>query len=227
MKRIFTLLSLTTTPVLFWSAPNALTLKPPLQSLFFLVLGLLVFGLGHSLIFCSNSGVSPWMVLADGLALQFKMSLASSIILISCVVLFFWIPLRQKPGLGTFLNFIVVAIVIETTTDWLPIQVEFLPKITQAFLGIAVSGFGAGIYLIANLGPGARDGLMTGISDVTQFPMAYVRNILELSIILIGWLLGGSAGLGTLLFAILIGPFTVISMQFLATTTKNIKPQKE
>ena len=218
MKAISKIFSLTSVPNLFWSAPTPLSFKPPLQSVLFLFLGLMIFGFGHAILFGSNFGVSPWMVLAQGFVVQFGIGIGLSIILVSFAVLLFWIPLKEKPGIGTFINFFVVAAVIEITLPYIPYQTENLLKLVQVFIAILVIGLGGSIYLIANLGPGPRDGLMTGLSKKTRIPMAYVRNFLEISVVVFGWSLGGTAGVGTLIFAILIGPVTVAYMYFIMIT---------
>ena len=218
MNTISKIFSLTSVPNLFWSAPTPLSFKPPLQSVLFLFLGLMIFGFGHAILFGSNFGVSPWMVLAQGFVVQFGIGIGLSIILVSFAVLLFWIPLKEKPGIGTFINFFVVAAVIEITLPYIPYQTENLLKLVQVFIAILVIGLGGSIYLIANLGPGPRDGLMTGLSKKTRIPMAYVRNFLEISVVVFGWSLGGTAGVGTLIFAILIGPVTVAYMYFTKTT---------
>ena len=217
MKSTSKIFSLTSVPSLFWSAPTPFSIKPPLLSVLFLFIGLSIFGLGHAILFGSNFGVSPWMVLAQGLSIEFEIGIGLSIIVVSFGVLIFWIPLKEKPGIGTFINFFVVAAIIEMTLPYIPYQTDISLKILQVFLGILVIGIGGSIYLIANLGPGPRDGLMTGISKKTKIPMAYVRNVLEISVVIIGWSLGGTAGLGTLIFAILIGPVIVAYMYFIKT----------
>ena len=217
MKSNSKIFSLTSVPSLFWSAPTPLSIKPPLLSVLFLFIGLSIFGFGHAILFGSNYGVSPWMVLAQGLAIEFGIGIGLSIIVVSFGVLLFWIPLKEKPGIGTFINFFVVAAVIEMTLPYIPYQTDISLKILQVFLGILVIGIGGSIYLIANLGPGPRDGLMTGISKKTKIPMAYVRNVLEISVVIIGWSLGGTAGVGTLIFAIMIGPVIVAYMYLMKT----------
>ena len=217
MKSISKIFSLTSVPSLFWSAPTPLSIKPPLLSVLFLFIGLSIFGFGHAILFGSNFGVSPWMVLAQGLAIEFGIGIGLSIIVVSFGVLLFWIPLKEKPGIGTFINFFVVAAVIEMTLPYIPYQTDISLKLLQVFLGILVIGIGGSIYLIANLGPGPRDGLMTGISKKTKIPMAYVRNVLEISVVIIGWSLGGTAGVGTLIFAIMIGPVIVAYMYLMKT----------
>ena len=215
MNFIVKIFSLKCVPDLFWSAPTPLSTTPPLLSVLFLFIGLSIFGFGHAILFGSNFGVSPWMVLAQGLAIQFEIGIGLSIIVVSFGVLLFWVPLKEKPGIGTFINFFVVAAVIELALPYIPYQIDISLKLLQVFLGILIIGIGGSIYLIANLGPGPRDGLMTGLSRKTGVPMAYVRNGLEISAVSIGWFLGGTAGIGTLIFAIMIGPVIVAYMYLL------------
>jgi len=217
VKTIVKIFSLTSAPKLFWSAPTPLSIKPPLLSVLFLFIGLSIFGFGHAILFGSNFGVSPWMVLAQGLTIQFEIGIGLSIIIVSFGVLLFWIPLKEKPGIGTFINFFVVAAVIEMVLPYIPYQTDISLKLLQVFMGILVIGIGGSIYLIANLGPGPRDGLMTGLSRKTGIPMAYVRNVLEVLVVIIGWSLGGTAGVGTLIFAIMIGPVIVAYMYLMKT----------
>jgi len=215
VKSISKIFSLTSVPSLFWSAPTPLSIRPPLLSVLFLFIGLSIFGFGHAILFGSNLGVSPWMVLAQGLAIQFEIGIGLSSIFVSFVVLLLWIPLKEKPGIGTFINFFVFAAVIEIVLPYIPYQSDIIFKLLQIFFGILVIGIGASIYLIANLGPGPRDGLMTGLSKKTEIPIAYVRNCMEISVVFVGWLLGGTAGIGTLIFAIMIGPVIVAYMYLL------------
>ena len=215
MNFIVKIFSLKCVPDLFWSAPTPLSTTPPLLSVLFLFIGLSIFGFGHAILFGSNFGVSPRMVLAQGLAIQFEIGIGLSIIVVSFGVLLFWVPLKEKPGIGTFINFFVVAAVIELALPYIPYQIDISLKLLQVFLGILIIGIGGSIYLIANLGPGPRDGLMTGLSRKTGVPMAYVRNGLEILAVSIGWFLGGTAGIGTLIFAIMIGPVIVAYMYLL------------
>ena len=163
MKWLLNILSLKIIPTLFWTAPNPFTIRPPLISVTFLLLGLIIFGFGHAILFTSNLGVSPWMVLSQGITVQTGWSIGWTIIAVSFLVLIFWIPLRQVPGLGTFINFFVVAAVIEVSVKFLPSFDHILVQSLQTLFGIIVIAIGTGVYLIANLGPGPRDGLMTGL----------------------------------------------------------------
>lgn len=208
-------LSVTSVPRLKWSSPKAFTLKPPLVSVVFLVAGLVVFGLGESLLVTAGVGVSPWTVFAEGVTKVTGWSLGFATFVISASVLALWIPLRQMPGMGTILNAIIIALVLEFVLPWLPRFDTYLANAMLALTGVLVTGFGGAIYLIANLGPGPRDGLMTGLQAVTRQPIALVRTCLEVTVIAIGWALGGTLGLGTIFFALGIGPAMALGMQIL------------
>lgn len=208
-------LSVTSVPRLRWSSPKAFTLRPPLASMVFLVLGLVMFGLGEALLVTAGVGVSPWTVFAEGVTRITGWSLGFATFLISAVVLLLWIPLMQSPGIGTILNAVIVALVLEYALPILPHFDSYLANAFLALTGVFVTGFGGAIYLVANLGPGPRDGLMTGLQRVTGKPIALVRMSIELSVVAIGWALGGTLGLGTLLFAVGIGPAMAIGMQIL------------
>jgi len=181
----------------------------------FLVLGLVMFGLGEALLVTAGVGVSPWTVFAEGVTRITGWSLGFATFLISAVVLLLWIPLMQTPGIGTILNAVIVALVLEYALPILPHFDSYLANAVLALTGVFVTGFGGAIYLVANLGPGPRDGLMTGLQRVTGKPIALVRMSIELSVVVVGWALGGTLGLGTLLFAVGIGPAMAIGMQIL------------
>jgi uncharacterized membrane protein YczE len=205
-------LSVKEVPVLSWSSPKALTITPPLVSVFFLIIGLTLFGLGEALLVTAGLGVSPWTVLAQGITQITGWSLGLATFITSCVVLLCWIPLRQIPGIGTLLNVLIIALVLEFSVPFLPTFDNLVLKLGTVIIGVLVTGFGGGLYLIANLGPGPRDGLMTGLQKVTGLPIAAVRSGLELTAIGAGWVLGGSVGFGTVLFALGIGPSVAASM---------------
>ncbi|WP_417598532.1 YczE/YyaS/YitT family protein [Pararhodobacter oceanensis] len=210
-------LSVTSVPRLSWSSPTALTLRPPLASLMFLVIGLVVFGLGEALLVAAGVGVSPWTVFAQGVANVTGWSLGFATFAISICVLLLWIPLKQTPGMGTILNAVIISLVLEYLLPYLPTSEILAVNIAMAVAGVVVTGFGGAIYLVANLGPGPRDGLMTGLQAVTGRPIALVRTCLEIAVVVIGWLLGGTLGLGTVVFALGIGPSMAIGMRLLQT----------
>ncbi|MFP7570135.1 YczE/YyaS/YitT family protein [Marivita sp. S2033] len=208
-------LSVTSVPKLPWSSPKAFTLKPPLVSVVFLIIGLVIFGLGEALLVTAGVGVSPWTVFAEGVTNVTGWSLGFATFVISVSILSLWIPLRRTPGLGTILNAIIIALVLEFLLPYLPTFETYAANAVLALTGVVVTGFGGAIYLIANLGPGPRDGLMTGLQAVTHQPIAVVRTLLELTVVVIGWALGGTLGLGTVFFALGIGPAMAIGMQIL------------
>jgi uncharacterized membrane protein YczE len=212
--KIFTVRSVPTTK---WSSDEPLNFSPKPLTLFFLILGLFLFGLGESLIITASIGMSPWTVLAEGLSLTSGLSIGVLTFLISLIVLLLWIPLKQKAGIGTILNVIIIAAVIEWSLPYLPHPETFLIQIFQAILGTLIVGFASGIYLIANLGPGPRDGLMTGCQRVTNLPIAWVRVFIEITVISIGWTLGGTIGVATVIFAFGIGPAVSLGLYFIAS----------
>ena len=213
-------LSIKKVPSLFWSSPRALIVDPPLVSVVFLVIGLVLFGLGEALIIAAGVGVSPWTVFAQGVTNITGWSIGFATFIISLFVLFCWIPLRQTPGMGTILNAIIIALVLEFLLPYLPTYHSITLKVSEAIVGVLVTGFGGGLYLIANLGPGPRDGLMTGLQAQTNRPIVWVRSALELSVIVAGWALGGSVGIGTVLFALGIGPAVAVGIYFVSKSFK-------
>jgi len=205
-------LSIKNVPKVYWSSKEPLNLKPNLSSLFFLILGLILFGLGEGLLIVSNSGASPWSVLAQGISLNINLSIGTTTFLVSIFVLILWIPLKQKPGIGTILNAIIISIMIDVCIKFVPTPENYLYQIILAVLAVLTVGIGGGIYLVANLGPGPRDGLMVGLQKKTNLPIAAVRAFLEISAVSIGWFLGGTVGIGTLLFAFGIGPAVALGL---------------
>ena len=206
MNLLFTILKIKKIPNLSWSSNNPFNFKPKLNTFTYLVLGLILFGIGETLLITANQGVSPWTVLAQGLSFQFNLSIGVTTFIVSIIVLFFWYPLKQKPGLGTLLNVILISIVIDLSTPILPYPKTLFYQILQSVIAVFIVGIGSGFYLTANLGPGPRDGLMTGLQKLTDKPIALIRTILEVSAVLIGFYFGGIVGIGTLLFAFGIGP---------------------
>ena len=205
-------LSIKNVPKVYWSSKEPLNLKPNLSSLFFLILGLILFGLGEGLLIVSKSGASPWSVLAQGISLNINLSIGTTTFLVSIFVLILWIPLKQKPGIGTILNAIIISIMIDVCIKFVPTPENYLYQIILAVLAVLTVGLGGGIYLVANLGPGPRDGLMVGLQKKTNLPIAAVRALLEISAVSIGWFLGGTVGIGTLLFAFGIGPAVALGL---------------
>ena len=205
-------------PNLTWSSSNPLNFKPNIKTLVFLVLGLSLFAIGETLLITANQGVSPWTVLAQGISFQTNLSIGFTTFIVSLIVLILWYPLKQKPGLGTILNIVLISIIIDLTIPILPYPKSFLFQIIQSIIAVFIVGLGSGFYLTANLGPGPRDGLMTGLQSLTNQPIALIRTIIEVSAVGLGFYLGGIVGIGTLLFAFGIGP-TAVSYTHLTLPT--------
>ena len=192
-------------PRVNWSSDKPYNFKPKFSTFFFLCFGLMLFGLGEGLLIVSFTGASPWSVLAQGISLNVNLSIGTITFLISVTVLILWIPLGQKPGMGTILNAIIIALMIDLCIKFVPTPSNYLYQIILAIISVITVGIGGGIYLVSNLGAGPRDGLMIGLQKKTNLPVAAVRAFLEISVVSIGWYLGGIVGVGTLLFACGIG----------------------
>ena len=160
----------------------------------------------------SVSGASPWSVLAQGLYLNFGFSVGVITIFISFIVLLLWFPLKQKPEIGTILNALIIGIMIDVCITFVPTPENYVSQLMLALLAVLIVGLGGGIYLVANLGAGPRDGLMIGLQKKTNLPIAVVRATLEITVVSVGWYLGGTVGIGTLLFAFGIGPCVALGL---------------
>ena len=199
-------------PRVNWSSDKPYNFKPKFSTFFFLCFGLMLFGLGEGLLIVSSSGASPWSVLAQGISLNVNLSIGTITFLISVAVLILWIPLGQKPGMGTILNAIIIALMIDLCIKFVPTPSSNLYQLILAIISVVTVGIGGGIYLVSNLGAGPRDGLMIGLQKKTNFPVAAVRAFLEISVVSVGWYLGGTVGVGTLLFAFGIGPCVALGL---------------
>ena len=199
-------------PKVIWSSQKPYDLKPGFLTLFFCCFGLVLFGLGEGLLIVSFTGASPWSVLAQGISLNINLSIGTITLLISIAVLVLWIPLGLKPGMGTIFNALIIAFMIDLCIKFVPTPSNYTNQILLAVLSVLAVGIGGGIYLISNLGAGPRDGLMIGLQKLTKLPIAAVRGTLEISVVSIGWYLGGTVGIGTLLFAFGIGPCVALGL---------------
>jgi len=199
-------------PKNYWSSKKPLNLKPKSLTVFYLTLGLTIFGLGEGLLIVSYSGASPWSVLAQGISLNIDLSIGVVTFIVSVCTLCLWFFLKQKPGIGTVFNIIIIAAMIDLTIFLFATPETYFGKLLMAVFAVLLVGLGSGFYLIANLGPGPRDGLMTGIQRITNFPIAVVRAGIEITVVSIGWYLGGTVGVGTLLFAFGIGPAVALGL---------------
>ena len=205
-------LSIKNIPKVSWSSEKPLNVKPKISTFFFLCLGLTLFGLGEGLLLVSLTGASPWSVLAQGISLHIDLSIGVITFFVSSFVLFLWFFLDQKPGIGTIMNIIIIAIMIDISIFYIETPENYVSKIIMAVIAVLIVGLGSGFYLIANLGPGPRDGLMVGVQIKTNFPIALVRAFLEITVVAIGWYLGGTVGIGTLLFAFGVGPAVALGL---------------
>ena len=203
-----------------WSSEKPLNFKPKFRTFLLLCVGLSLFGLGEGLLLVSTTGNSPWSVLAEGLSNILNISIGLSTFIISIIVLGFWFPLKQKPGIGTILNILIIATIIDLTLFHFDPPLATFSKYILAIFSVLLVGLGSGIYLIANLGPGPRDGLMTGLTKKTQLPIALIRATLEISAVISGWYLGGTVGLGTIIFAFGIGPAVALGIYIVDKVTK-------
>ena len=199
-------------PKVSWTSEKPHNLKPKFSTFFFLCFGLMLFGLGEGLLIVSFTGASPWSVLAQGISLIANLTIGTITLLISIAVLILWIPLGQKPGMGTIFNALIIALMIDLCIKFVPTPSNYVNQLILAVLSVITVGIGGGIYLVSNLGAGPRDGLMIGLQKVTNLPIAFVRATLEISVVSIGWYLGGTVGIGTLLFAFGIGPCVALGL---------------
>ena len=206
-----------TVPVVPWTAKNRWDLS--FKRVLILFFGLAIFGLGDGLIIQSGLGNAPWSVLAQGISLKSGLSIGTSTLIVGSLVLALWIPLRERPGFGTLSNIIIISLFIEIATNIFPKQENIVPGVIFTLVGIAMVGIGSSLYITCGLGPGPRDGAMTGLHQRTGVRVGRVRLGLEVVVSIVGALLGGTLGLGTLLFALLIGQSVAISFGLLARLT--------
>ena len=199
-------------PKVNWSSKKTYNFKPKFSTLFFCCFGLILFGLGEGLLIVSFSGASPWSVLAQGISLNINLSVGMITFLISVFVLILWIPLGQKPGMATILNALIISLMIDLCIKFVPTPSNYYNQLILAVVSVITVGIGGGIYLVSNLGAGPRDGLMIGLQKKTNLPIAAVRATLEVTVVSVGWYLGGTVGIGTLLFAFGIGPCVALGL---------------
>ena len=156
--------------------------------------------------------------MAQGISLNVNLSIGLITFIISITVLIFWIPLKQNPGIGTILNAFIIAIMIDLCIKFIPTPENYYYQIIVGIIAVLTVGLGGGIYLVANLGAGPRDGLMVGLQKKTNLPIAAVRGFLEITVVSIGWYLGGTVGPGTLIFAFGIGPAVALGLYLVNKT---------
>ena len=218
-------------PKVVWSSEDSFNLKPKPLTFIFLVFGLFLFGLGESLLITSGAGVGPYTVLALGISNLTDWSIGLSTFVISIFVLLLWIPLKQKPGMGTILNAFIIALTIEFSVYYLPYPEYYPMQVLQIVIGVLTIGLGSGFYLISNLGAGPRDGLMIGLQKISNLPIYSIRTAIEISVVVLGSicllnnidkLLGEVVGLGTVIFALGIGPSVSLGISIVGKLSKPI-----
>ena len=186
-----------------WRATSTWALRPAMVAP--LAGGLTLFGVGEGLLVAAHLGASPWTVFAQGIALRAHVSIGWSTLLISTAVLLFWIPFRERPGLGTIANILIISYVLNETVRFVPTPSAWWVRLGMIVLAVELAALGSALYLMTGLGPGPRDGLMTSIHRKFNVSVVYVRSAIELTVLTAGWLLGGTIGLGTAVFATTVG----------------------
>jgi uncharacterized membrane protein YczE len=186
-----------------------------------LQLGLVAYGLSLALMIESGLGLDPWDVFHQGLALRTGLSMGTIVIVVGVLVLLLWIPLRQVPGIGTVSNALVVGLAVDAGLLVLPTPEPLLARIAFMLAGVLGNGVATGMYIGARLGPGPRDGLMTGYVARSGRSIRLVRTVIEVTVLAVGFLLGGTVGVGTLLYALAIGPLAHV---FIPLFTVHARP---
>jgi uncharacterized membrane protein YczE len=171
-----------------------------------LLSGLFLFGFAAAMMLRAGLGVDPWTVFAEGFNVTWGFGIGWVIVVSGLVVLLFWIPLRQRPGIGTILNALLVGPSIEVGIALVDTPELFLQKVSLFAAGLLMMGIASGLYIGAGFGPGPRDGLMVGLNARFGWPLWVARTLVEVTVLAIGWALGGSFGVGTVVFALMIGP---------------------
>lgn len=207
-----------TVPITPWRGNSRWDLS--LTRVAILFFGLAIFGLGDSLLIQGGIGNAPWTVFAEGLTYKTGVSIGFATFIISVGVLLLWIPLRERPGFGTLANIVLIATFIEIGTHLFPEQRSLAMGVLYDLVGISLVGIGSALYITCGLGPGPRDGAMTGLHYRTGVRVGRVRMGIELTVLIIGFLMGGTVGLGTALFALLIGQSVAISLGLIARLTQ-------
>ncbi len=204
-------------PAAPWSAPSLWRASP--ATLAVLLVGLWLFGTGEALLVAARLGTSPWTVLAVGISRHTVLSVGEATLVISLAVLAAWVPLRVRPGFGSIANAVVIALAIDVMGHVLPHPRALGLRLVLVLTGIALTGAGSGLYLTAAMGPGPRDGWMTGLHRRFGWPIAQVRFGIEATALAAGWLLGGTVGIGTALFALLVGWAVALALGVVRTST--------
>jgi uncharacterized membrane protein YczE len=186
-----------------------------------LLLGLYLVGLGLAMMIHTGLGVPPWDVLSQGLQVQTGWSFGTCAVVISGIVLLMWIPIKQQPGIGTLINAVLIGPFADISKPLMPGLDGWLANLIWMILGMICLAIGGGLYISANLGAGPRDGLMVGLTRVSGWPFWIIRTIGESVVLISGWLLGGTVGIGTALFAVSIGTLMQMTMKWFGFDPKS------
>ncbi|WP_028960978.1 membrane protein YczE [Streptomyces sp. UNC401CLCol] len=197
-------------------ARNALGERHLVRRLFQLYAGLALYGASSALLVRSGLGLEPWNVLHQGLSERTGLSMGVVLTALGALILLLWIPLRQRPGLGTVSNVLVIGVAMDATLAVVPDAHNMAVRVALMVSGIALNGAATGLYIAARFGPGPRDGLMTGLNRRTGVSVRLVRTAIEITVVVTGFLLGGTVGVGTLLYAVAIGPFAQLFLRVFA-----------
>lgn len=189
-----------------------------------LLVGLFLYGAGCALTVEAGLGVDPWTVFAQGLSLRTGIGIGWVTNILGFFVLLLWIPLRQRPGVGTVANILLVGTSMQLVLDVVPPISGTVAQFATLLGGILIVTLASGLYIGARFGPGPRDGLMTGMHTRLGWPIWVCRATVELSVLVVGWLLGGTVGIGTVLFALLIGPLVHVALPLLDTRRSRVSP---
>lgn len=181
-----------------------------------LYVGLTLYGVSSALLVASGLGLEPWGVLHQGLARRTGLSIGEVAIIVGAAVLLLWIPLRLRPGLGTVSNVFLIGLSLDATLALLPSAHSLLARVPLMFAGILLNGLATGLYIAARFGPGPRDGLMTGLHQRTGRSIRLMRTVIEVTVVATGFALGGTIGVGTVLYALSIGPLAQFFLRVFA-----------
>jgi uncharacterized membrane protein YczE len=192
-----------------------------------LYVGLSLYGVSAAMQVQAGLGLDPWDVLHQGISRHTGIAIGTVSILVGAIVLLGWIPLRQLPGIGTVSNVVMVGLSMNITLDYLPAQHGYLPRFALLAGGIVLCAIATGMYISVGLGPGPRDGLMTGWARRSGMSIRATRTVIEVSVLALGWLLGGTVGIGTLLFASTIGPLTQLFLRLFGHRTEPIRAEEQ
>lgn len=184
----------------------------------------MLYGISMAMLVRANLGLDPWDVLHQGLAPRIDLSFGQTVNLVGLAVLVLWWPLRQRPGLGTVLNIVVIGTVTDIALALMPAPEAYGPRLALLGFGILLNGIAGGAYIGAGLGPGPRDGLMTGFCQRLGLPIKLVRTAIEVAVLGVGWTLGGTVGFGTILYAITIGWVVHRALPFFTINKPCVRP---